>query len=655
MRKWIIPDEYICAFLSAMGYGFGYSIPYIFGAPGWLCLLICLPCGLLLEQLAIRIIYSRYAQEKVSRKLLIFAGIILFFLVGNFVSVKIFEESLVGNLVEEFGYVLLFEVVGFAVYMLRHHYRKAKVKEKYGDGEEGFRFSPDEKDYMKGLNRRNARISGDYDASLAVKTQSGIYVGEKKDNVLSFIGIPYAKAPVGPLRWKAPAELQDSDDVWEAKCFGPSAIQVDYEGNPLQFHLQSEDCLYLNVYTTDTAPEKKKPVAVYFHGGDFTFGGSADPLWDMTNLIQKNPDVVAVSFNYRIGLLGFIDFSAVPGGESYKDSCNLGLLDQLAALAWVKENIAAFGGDAERITVIGNGAGGVSISLLAASERAAGLFRKAVVFSGNPLSAEIFEQDNAETGAQLLKAAGATDMAGLLALTESELRSLTQKLKDCLATPSCDGVLIPADVFQAYRRGTAKNIEFVLCASRDNAGAYSASIGRGFSERLISQMIDRIIERQEPKTAETLRKRIHDDTERIGKAKAEAEFFNLWMDQVGQLQLSSALVCGGSSVRMMYWDVEAVVKELGAGSVNAVSAFLSNVDSASAYGSVVNESVCAVMQAFLLKVICGEEPELYTNEVDGIDAGRWDPYPSILSVSDSGVRPQSIAETLPVAKALLGL
>ena len=655
MRKWIIADEYICAFLSAMGYGFGYSIPYIFGAPGWLCLLICLPCGLLLEQLAIKIIYSRYAQEKLSRKLLIFAGFILFFLVGNFVSIKIFEESLVGNLAEEFGYVLLFEVVGFAVFMLRHHYRKTKVKEKYGDGEEGFRFGPDEKDYIKGLNRENAKITGEFDDSLAVKTRTGIYVGEREAGVLSFTGIPYAQAPVGPLRWKAPAALPDSDEVWQAGHFGPSAIQVDYEGNPLRSHFQSEDCLYLNVFTADTVPDEKKPVVVYFHGGDFSFGGSADPLWNLQNFVKENPDIIAVSFNYRLGFLGFMDFSAVPGGESYADACNLGLLDQMAALAWIRENIAGFGGDPERITVIGDGAGGVSISLLAAGERAGGLFRNAIVFSGNPLSAELFGSDSKKAAEQLLKAAGVSDMAGLLALTESDLHSLSQKLKACMPLPHCDGRLIPADVFGAYRSGAAKDVSFILCASRDNASAYSASVGRGFSERLISETVGRIIARQEPEKAEKLKNLVCDETERIGKAKAEAEFVNLWADQVGLLQFSSALVSGGSSVRMMFWDVEAVIKDLGTGSVNVVSSFLSNHDSAAAYGSVVNDSIRVVVQSLILKVIQGEAPALFTNELDGIDEIRWEPCPSILSVSDEQVQLQSVDDTLPDAKALLNL
>lgn len=655
MRKWIIADEYICAFLSAMGYGFGYSIPYIFGAPGWLCLLICFPCGMLLEKLAIKIIYSRYCQENRTRKLLIFAGIILVFLVGNYASTKIFEESLVGNLLEEFGYVLLFEVAGFAFYMLRHHYRKTIAKERYGSGEEGFRFEAGEKAYIQGLNGTNAKIHGDYDEALAVKTRTGIYVGEKVENVLCFKGIPYAKAPVGALRWKAPEALPDSDEAREAIYFGPSAIQVDYEGNPLRYHKQSEDCLYLNVWTADKAAEEKRAVVVYIHGGDFSYGGSTGPIWNLQNFVKENPDVVAVSFNYRLGLLGFMDFSAVPGGEGYEDAHNLGLLDQIAALEWVKENIAAFGGDAGQITVFGDGSGGDSISLLSVCRRGKGLFKKAIVFSGNPIRAELFDNDNAVSASELLKAANVADMAGLLALPERKLHSLTQKLKAYMTTPQCDGILIPVDVFGAYRKGDAKDIEFVLCASRDNASAYGASIGRGFSEQVISESVEKIFSMQKTDIAEQLKKQVSAETDRIGKTKAEAAFINLYLDRVGMLQLSEALRAGGSSVHMIFWDAEAVIKNLGAGSVNAVTAILDNMESAAAYGSVVNESVVSVVKAFILKVINDEDTALYSNEVDGIGEIKWEPYPCILNVEADGVKLSQVAETLSDALALVSV
>ena len=655
MRKWIIPDEYICAILSAMGYGFGYSIPYIFGVPGWICLIICFACGLSLEQLAIKIIYSRYTQEKQSRKLIIFAAFILFFLIGNFISISFFKESLVGNLIEEFGYVLLFEVFGFAISLIRHRYRVKKVKAKYGDGEEGFRFDAEDKAYVESLNRKNAEITDQYDESLAVKTRTGVYIGGEEKGVLSFYGIPYAKAPVGALRWKAPEALPDSDRVFEAKHFGPSSVQVNYEGNYLSTHRQSEDCLYLNVCTADTAPDEKKPVVVYFHGGDFSFGGAADPLWEIWNFVKDHPDVVAVSFNYRLGLLGFIDFSGIPGGEKRPDAANLGLLDQVAALEWVKENIAAFGGDPEQVTAMGDGAGGISISLLAVCSRVRGLFRKAVIFSGNPKNAQIGRDYSAELASELLKAAGAADMDALLTLTESELCTLTQKLKAYMAAPKCDGKLIPADVFEAYRNGAAKDIQFVLSASGANTSAYSASVGRGFSENLFAKTVEAVLRQQKPTTAEKLNSLIADETERIGKAKAEAKFLNLWFDHIGLLLFSEALQSGGSTVRALFWDVNAVIKDLGISSVNLVSAVLGNREAAVDYGSVVNDSVREVLQTLIVKVLLDENPALYPNEVDGMDGIEWEMFPAILSFSEEKVQSMPVQDALTDAVELMRL
>ncbi len=653
MKKWITIDAFIVVFFSAMGYAFGYSIPAMLNVSGWLCLILCIAGGMVMEEIASKIIYSRFTQEKVWRKLLVFAAFVVIFLIGNAISTKHLDESLIGGLKEEWGFVILFAVLGLVTGLVKSHRKTVKVKAKYGEGEEGFRFNAAEKEYIKELNQKNAEIPGEYDSALAAKTRTGVYIGEKEDSVLLFKGIPYAKAPVGALRWKAPEKLPDSDKVFEAKHFGASSIQVNYEGNPLSGHQQSEDCLTLNVCTAELDPEEKKPVVVYFHGGDFTFGGSADPLWGMDNLVKEHPDVVAVSFNYRLGLLGFIDFSAIPGGEDYPDAANLGLLDQIAALEWVKENISAFGGDAQRITVMGDGAGGTSISLLAACERAKGLFKKAILFSGTPYDAVLNSSDSALVASELLKASGATSMKELLALPESKLSELTQQLKACLATPRCDGKLIPADIFEAYKNGAAKDIPFILSTSRNMASVYGASIGRGFSETIITRQIEKIMKQQKPESVQALRKLIDDEAQRIGKAKAEAEFANLWMDNVSLCYVSGRLRQGGGDARLLYWDVDAVIKDLGVGDVSLVSTVLGNSAAAEAYGNVVNETIREILQTLMLKVVHGEEPVLYNNEVDGVRAIQWENYPSVLAVSKKKIQLQTVEDTLKDAKELL--
>ena len=655
MKKWITIDAFIVAFFSAMGYAFGYSIPSQLNVPVWLCFVICFAGGMAMEEIGGKIIYSRFTQEKVWRKLLVFAAFIVIFFIGNFISSKFLEESLIEGLGEEWGFVILFAVLGLVTSFVKQYTMTVKAKKRYGSGEEGFRFNEKEKAYIEGMNGKNTEITGEYDSDLAAKTRTGIFVGEKEGGIFSFKGIPYAKAPVGPLRWKAPEKLPDSNKVFEAKCFGASSIQVNYEGNILSSHQQSEDCLTLNVCTAELDSEEKKPVVVYFHGGEFNYGGSADPLWEMQSFVEAHPDTVAVSFNYRLGLMGFINLSSVPGGEDYPDAGDLGLLDQIAALEWVKENIAAFGGDPEQITAMGDGSGGVSICLLAAQKRVKGLFRKAVILSGALYSIKHMSTVTDELTPQLLKVTGATNMKDLLALSENDLCELSQQLKDYLVNSKLDGKMFRTDVFQEYKNGVANDIEFILCASKDNANVYGATIGRGLFERLISDSVENVLYWQKPEVAEKLRQLLSDETERIGKANAEARFVNLWMDNICMLHLSENLRAGGSSVRLLYWDVDAVVKNLGVGDVSLISTVLGNSDAAESFGSVVSGEITEVMQTLILKFIQGEAPALYNNEVDGVNAIEWKDYPDIFAVSKNKMQLQTPEETMKDAIDLIQL
>ena len=158
MKKWITMDAFIVAFFSAIGYAFGYSIPAMLNVPGWLCMVICIAGGLVMEEIASNIIYSKFTQEKVWRKLLVFAAFIVIFLIGNAISTKYLNESLIGGLVEEWGFVVLFAVLGLVTSLVKRSYKTGKVKKKYGSGEEGFRFNAEEKAYIEGLNGENAEI-----------------------------------------------------------------------------------------------------------------------------------------------------------------------------------------------------------------------------------------------------------------------------------------------------------------------------------------------------------------------------------------------------------------------------------------------------------------------------------------------------------------
>ena len=389
MKKLFTVDDFIVAGISGIGYGLGFEIPKILGYEEWQCVVICLVVGFALDKLARAAVFSKAVQSSTANRIIVFLAYIIIGTAIQYAFISWKEISIDDYAMQGYAYLVVPAILGFLFSMVKRWYIVRKIRKRYSDGSDGFIFDElfEKKEFLSELNRQNQKINGAFDTKIAVKTKSGVFVGDKNKNSLFFCGIPYAKPPVGKLRWKAPEPLPESDEVFEAKYLGASAIQVDYEGSPLKYFRQSEDCLYLNICVGSKKTTKKKPVAVIFHHGDFSYGGSSDPILYGRNTTKIYPDFVFVTFNYRLGILGFIDFSEVPGGENYPDALNLGLLDQIAALKWIKENISAFGGDPENITVMGFESGALSIFLLAACEQARGLFQKAFVFNGSPFSA----------------------------------------------------------------------------------------------------------------------------------------------------------------------------------------------------------------------------------------------------------------------------
>ena len=285
------------------------------------------------------------------------------------------------------------------------------------------------------------------DRPVAVCT-NGIFVGayEEKTGVASFKGIPFAKQPVGELRWKAPlAPLASSerfdaldfgDDpigihdfelihneefIKDASKFGHAALQIPDPSEPAGLNPQGEDCLSLNIWTQNLE-KTGKTVMVYFHGGGFALGGSSDPLYNGQNLAAKDEDIIIVTANYRINRMGFIDLSGVEGGEDFPDAPYLGLLDTIAALKWVQENIEAFGGDPEKVTIFGESAGAGLSGTLLSCEEAKGLFKRAILQSGDAaFTSNQDDQDRMRVAECLMKVTGAENMDDLMALSEQDL------------------------------------------------------------------------------------------------------------------------------------------------------------------------------------------------------------------------------------------
>jgi len=654
MKKIFTIDDFITAFISAIGYGLSFEIPKILGWEMWQSGLLCLVVGGALDLAANKIVFSQAVQNNAVTKKLIVVAFFLVFLVGQYIALELTGLSMHDYLLEQYLYIIIPAVLGFAFSMAVRWYRVRQVRKRYGDGSKGFLYDDILKpNVLEEWNKQNRAIKGEYEKKFAVKTKTGIYVGFKEKNCVIYEGIPFAKPPVGELRWKAPEELPESNEVFEAKYFGASAIQVEHEGSILRHHRQSEDCLTLNIAIGGKKTDKKKPVLVVFHNGDFSFGGSADPLMYGDNLTSAYSDFIGVSFNYRLGIFGFIDFSEIPGGENYPDALNLGLLDQIAALKWIKENISKFGGDPDNITAMGFESGATSISLLAACEKAKGLFKRAFIFFGNPESAYSTKANARKLAKKLLEETSTTTMSELMKLSTEELKEAAQKLLTYLPLPTCDGTLIPEEIFGAYENGETNGIEFIAGISKNERQIYKAFIGQKNYEDLISENVLELWEYLDAETAQAVKNHIENLKEQnISELEAQAKVLEQW-HALSMYLTAMKLSAGGNKVHLIYWNVNPLIENLGSGSVDVVSAFFGNTKTSRMYGNVLDPTISEILQAFLKKFMNGAELKLYNNEIKGVKAVNWHKFPEALTVSSKEFRCEPIENKLTEIPALL--
>ena len=261
--------------------------------------------------------------------------------------------------------------------------------------------------------------------TLQVKTQAGVVEGFEQDGVKKFLGIPFAQAPVGELRWKAPQPMTAWEGVREAKEFGNDPMQPNVFGD-MNFRgpARSEDCLYLNVWTTAETVADGLPVLIYFNGGGLMAGSGSEPRYDGSSIAKEG--VIGVTANYREGVFGFFAHPDLTAASAYKGSGNYGFLDQVAAIQWVKDNIAAFGGDPKRINIVGESAGSFSVSLLMCSPLSKGNIAGALLSSGaEVLPYEASTLADAEAaGVALLESVGLKSLEEAMALSGDELQKL---------------------------------------------------------------------------------------------------------------------------------------------------------------------------------------------------------------------------------------
>ena len=656
MKKIFTVDTFIAGIIAALGYGLSYDIPRVLGCEEWQNLLICLSVGYVFDNLANKIVFSRVVQSNALLKGLTFVAFLSIFLAVQYAAASLVDLSMHEYLLEQYAYLILASILGFAFSRIVRRYRIKKIRERYGDGSNGFLYDDMlNRADIEEFNKQNQPIKVAYDRDLAVKTKTGVFVGEKYKDSIFFCGIPYAKPPIGELRWKAPESLPESEDVFEAKHLGASAIQVDYEGSVLKHHRQSEDCLTLNICTPRKKTNRKKPVIVVFHHGDFSYGGSADPILFAGQFNKIYPDALYVTFNYRLGLFGFIDFSEIPGGETYPDALNLGLLDQIAALKWVKENISVFGGDPEQITVMGFESGALSIGLLAASKQAKGLFQKAFIFNGSPLMAYGTPEASRNLAKELLKETSTSNMEELMRLSTERLKEASQKLAPYLSAPTREGEMIPSDVYTAYRNGDASGIEFIIGIAANEMQVYKSSVGNKKYDDFVSKEMDYILSYLDivyHTGAEAVRKYIKEQTEAVSEFEARAKVY----EQIYALtvyQCAQKLAESGNKVRLLYWNLKPLIENLGSGTVDVAAAFLGNREAVQMYGNVLDQDIAETLQNLFRKFVSGDKIHLFNNEIKGIEAIDWKEFPLALVVSEKAFKCEPIADKLTEIKSLL--
>lgn len=336
-----------------------------------------------------------------------------------------------------------------------------------------------------------------------VQTKYGKISGYPMAGYTVYKGIPYAKPPVGDLRWRAPQEMEPWDGVLEAKSFGNAAPQMlPEEGHPIMGRFKkefysdpefmpqmSEDCLYLNIWSPDHEDGAKLPVAFWIHGGGFGGGFGSEVEFDGEKYCDRG--VILVTINYRVGAFGFLAHPWLSAENPQGISGNYGILDQVAALNWVYENIEAFGGDRGNITVFGQSAGSMSTQTLISSPLTEGKIARAILQSGiNCEKGFLFTPtlaEEEEIGQLFVEAAKVDSLEQMRAMTTEQIIEAKARMdaktwgmgKGIVLVPNVDGYLLTESVNDVYAHGTMKKIPYMAGCVTDDLGSKPEEVAAG--------------------------------------------------------------------------------------------------------------------------------------------------------------------------------
>lgn len=317
-----------------------------------------------------------------------------------------------------------------------------------------------------------AAICVAYPVNETVKVEGGLITGAEVEGVRSFKGIPFAAAPLGDLRWKPPQPVVAWEGVRKCDEFGPDCPQAPYPAASIYAsppRYQSEDCLYLNVWTAAGSGDKR-PVMVWIHGGALTRGSGATRVYDGAALAKKG--VVLVTINYRLGPLGYLAHPDLTAESPHNSSGNYGALDQIAALKWVQKNIAAFDGDPNRVTIFGESAGSWAVNTLVASPLATGLFHRAIGQSGGSFGPMTYLKEDRDgrpsaekAGSAFARAAGAGSIKALRALPSEKIIEVFNNNPEgrrFRTQPNVDGWVLPDEIRNIFAKGQQNDVPVIV-------------------------------------------------------------------------------------------------------------------------------------------------------------------------------------------------
>ena len=462
----------------------------------------------------------------------------------------------------------------------------------------------------------NSEITDEYETELSASCHNGVFVGARVGNVCVFRGIPFAEPPVGELRWKAPVTVKPGNTVREAYYNGKTPIQTEWPTEQASFYPQGEDCLYLNVWKNLADDTPQKPVMVFFHGGSYGWGGTADPMYDGKTFVGKQTDIILVTVAYRVGLMGFVDLSYFEGGEDYPDAPNLGILDQIEALRWIKKNIAAFGGDPDNVTIFGESAGGGSVSLLPIIPQAKGLFRRVIAESGS-VALTFSKEECREFSKRLMRDSGASSVRELNELSEAELMKLNEKLNQYNNFPQRDGRMIPTDPYLSYEKGYTADIDLMIGTNAQEMNYWIGEIG-GIVPFRFSIPVKFENDMKHLPAADKKRVKQFMGSMKNHSMWRMARFYDEMMFRLPAIEQAQAHAANGGRSYMYYWTVPSVLPLRKACHAVELAYVFGNLEETIYTGEIADETLSdTVMQMWTNFARTGDP------SIDGL---VWEPY-----------------------------